>query len=296
MLSVYPVGLQDAESVEQDNDIAEASLASIENLVKKNPAQAKDNIERLYKLCTDCIRYDPNFAGDVDEDEEMGEEDDEGWGSDDFGADEDINDDDTAWKVRKSSVRIIDGLATSCASSLKNFWALYVDLLVERFAERDNAVKCDVLHAFQKLIKASVYAAAPESSGYSLSLAKQTSIARGPNLARQGTSSYQMEEKYEPIIRKLLKYLPTKHDLKVRVAVMKTLSVLSMVMLDQLESHYAMYIPYIKGFAEEGNNDLITFSLQILKRAFYYTDDPTRVSLSAHDNCRDLCEFLGAVI
>lgn len=82
--------LKENESVEQDNDIAEASLTSIENLVKKNPAQAKDSIERLYKLTSDCIKYDPNFAGDIEEDEDMADDDDEGWGSDDFGADEDV--------------------------------------------------------------------------------------------------------------------------------------------------------------------------------------------------------------
>jgi hypothetical protein len=77
---------------------------------------------------------------------------------------------------------------------------------------------------------------------------------------------------------------------------MKTLSVLSMVMLDKLEQHYALYIQYIKEFPKEANNDLITFSLQILKRAFHNVDDPSRVSLTAQDNCRDLADFLGAVI
>lgn len=60
--------------------------------------------------------------------------------------------------MRKSSVRIVDGLAVSCASSLKKFWVMYVDLLVERFSERDTNVKVDILQAFQNLIKASVYA------------------------------------------------------------------------------------------------------------------------------------------
>jgi cullin-associated NEDD8-dissociated protein 1 len=86
------------------------------------------------------------------------EDDDGGWGdSDGYGVEEAQDDDDTAWKVRKAAVKIIDGLVLSCPSHLKANWAQFVDMCSQRFNERDNNVKCDVLAAFQSLIKASVY-------------------------------------------------------------------------------------------------------------------------------------------
>lgn len=83
------------------------------------------------------------------------EEDDGGWGSDDF--DEDLNDDDdTAWKVRKSSIKIIDALITSCQSELKEYWIQYIDLMSKRFNERDDNVKLDLLMTFQNLVKSAI--------------------------------------------------------------------------------------------------------------------------------------------
>ena len=70
-------------------------------------------------------------------------------------------------------------------------------------------------------------------------------------------------------------------DLKVRVAVMKTLSVLAMIMMDQLENHIEKFIPHIQNSATEGNNDMMTYSLQILKKVFKSTEDPTNVSGTA---------------
>lgn len=65
---------------------------------------------------------------------------------------------------------------------------------------------------------------------------------------------------------------------------MKTLSVLSQIMLSELEKYYGKTIPYIQESAGEGNNDLISHSLQILKQAFSRTSyDPTQVSMTAQD-------------
>ena len=43
-LGAYPAGLRDEESIELDNEIAEAAMTCIENLVKKCPIQVKDHI------------------------------------------------------------------------------------------------------------------------------------------------------------------------------------------------------------------------------------------------------------
>jgi hypothetical protein len=72
-----------------------------------------------------------------------------------------------------------------------------------------------------------------------------------------------------------------KNDIKVRVAVMKTFSVLAMVMLDSLEKYYERLIPHMEAAALDGNNDLITYSLNILHLAFPSTDDMAATSSTA---------------
>ena len=75
------------------------------------------------------------------------EDEDEGWGDYDDEGDQ-VDADDTAWKVRKSTVKIIDAVTVSCPGFLKEYWFLYVDLLKSRFIERDDNVKCDILGTF----------------------------------------------------------------------------------------------------------------------------------------------------
>lgn len=147
-LSAYPTRLQN-ESKDMDNDIVEAALSSIENLVKMNPSQVTTSIGSLFELTKNFIAYDPNFAGgDEGEDEAMEADEDDGWGSE-VEADDDGGDiDDTAWKVRKGAVKIIDSLAISCGPQLKSQWQEMIELLISRFSERDGSVKCEVLAAF----------------------------------------------------------------------------------------------------------------------------------------------------
>jgi hypothetical protein len=66
-----------------------------------------------------------------------------------------VDDDDTAWKVRKSAIKIIEAIIVSCPLQLKDFWFPFVNLLSSRFIERDNNVKCEILETFQTLVKAS---------------------------------------------------------------------------------------------------------------------------------------------
>lgn len=70
----------------------------------------------------------------------------EEWGDD--GGDQDQEDDDTAWKVRKSSIKIIEALVKSCPEKIRDQWREYVTLLSNRFIERTDHVKVDILVSF----------------------------------------------------------------------------------------------------------------------------------------------------
>jgi cullin-associated NEDD8-dissociated protein 1 len=141
-----------------DNEISEACLIAIENMVRKCPNEAKPTLNSVFKLTSDKMAYDPNYHYNDDDDIEMANDDDEGgWGSDYFDDDQD-DDDDTAWKVRKASIKIIDAVVTCCQSelSVNDYWLKYADNLSKRFIERDDNVKLDLLKTFQNLINTAI--------------------------------------------------------------------------------------------------------------------------------------------
>jgi cullin-associated NEDD8-dissociated protein 1 len=120
LLSDEPRRLDVNNSNDLDNEICEAALNAIENLIRKCSNEAKQYIEMIFKLSSHCLVYDPNYNYTEDEDvpdEDMQDEEGEGWGSD-FYDDEQDDDDDTAWKVRKSAIKIIDAIIVSCPLQL----------------------------------------------------------------------------------------------------------------------------------------------------------------------------------
>ena len=109
------------------------------------------------------------------------------------------------------------------------------------------------------------------------------------------SSTFEMEGKYDQIFTLLLKQMTNKNDIKVRVAVMKTFSVLALVMLDSLEKYYDRLIPHMQASAADGNNDLITYSLNILHLAFPSTDDMQKTSATARTHAGPITGFLCAI-
>jgi hypothetical protein len=64
-----------------------------------------------------------------------------------------------------------------------------------------------------------------------------------------------------------LKQYNTK-NLKVKVEITNTLSILAPLMEDQLENYLSQILPHIEQSVNENNNDLLLYSLAILKYAF----------------------------
>jgi len=126
-------------------------MIAIDHLVRKCPSEVAASMKTLYSTCSDSIAYDPNYSYDAEQNEEM-EEDNEGWGSD-FEEDDQQGDDDTAWKVRKSACRIINAIVLTCPGQMAEFGDKFLDCMKERFKERDQSVKIDILDSFQRMIR-----------------------------------------------------------------------------------------------------------------------------------------------
>lgn len=98
-----------------------------------------------------------------------------------------------------------------------------------------------------------------------------------------------MGDIFPMIIKNLVKQLKSK-NIKVKVQAMKTFAQLS-VMEESHEKFLRLVIPYIQASISEANNDMIVYSLQILKEAFKY-DEPQKVSITAQEQSEAIGQFL----
>jgi cullin-associated NEDD8-dissociated protein 1 len=153
LLAERAVNLLDInESRDLENQISEAALSAIENLIRKCPNEAQGQAKHIMKMSQTCLVYDPNYQynDDDNDDVEMAEEGDgEGWGSDYYDEQAD-DDDDTAWKVRKSAIKVYGAYIASLP--LTDCWRDIMQLLAQRFIERDDNVKIEILTVFRRLI------------------------------------------------------------------------------------------------------------------------------------------------
>ena len=162
--------------------------------------------------------FDPNFtyneSGDTDmEDEEAGA----GWGSDfedDNVGNED--DDDTSWKVRRASVKLIESIINSRPDLLRRVYQRFARLLVSRFKERDENVKCNILEAFRTLLKSAILSESHQGIDSQLQMQ--------PSLDRTRSSVDELSELVPLIIDELVKQLRSSKSMRVKTAVMHTLS------------------------------------------------------------------------
>lgn len=127
-------------------------MFAIESLVKKSPRDVEPYIENTLHLAQIAVLFDPNYDYSATEDVAM--EDDFGWPDEDIDAGAmGEDDDDTSWKVRRAAIKLIDSIILARPDILRKDYQAYARLLADRFKERDENVKCNILETFRTLLK-----------------------------------------------------------------------------------------------------------------------------------------------
>ena len=137
------ISLGPGESKEEDNELSEACLVTLEALLKNCSDEMEKYTLDLFKSSVDLLCYDPNYNYEAEGD---GEEE-EGWGSDYEEAEEDKydDDDDSSWKVRRASVRVIHSVVKTRLDFQGQVLEKYGGVLIERFKERTDDVKIEIM-------------------------------------------------------------------------------------------------------------------------------------------------------
>ncbi|KAN0060779.1 hypothetical protein ACQY0O_007437 [Thecaphora frezii] len=144
-------------TAEEDNDeLREVCMQTVEAILLRCPAEVTPFVNQAIQASLQLIKHDPNFAGDLgdDSDEEMFDADADDDDSDGGLIDEDYSDDDDlSWKVRRASAKVLNAAITSRPELLSQNTASVAPVLVQRFSEREESVRLEVLDTFLALLK-----------------------------------------------------------------------------------------------------------------------------------------------
>ena len=127
------------------------------------------------------------------------EEDAEGWDGSDFEDEEEDqadNDDDSSWKVRRGAISVLEAVVKTRPDFLKIIIKSHSLNLVDRFKERVDDVKCNLLSMFESLLVQSTKTM-PESI--------DTELAHKTSLQRKDSVGGMVTDMSAPIVKGLVK-------------------------------------------------------------------------------------------
>ncbi|GAA6031475.1 hypothetical protein JCM8097_006475 [Rhodosporidiobolus ruineniae] len=149
---VVPLVLRASEK--DDDEGKEGVLQCLESLALKCPTETGPHLSSIIDKATELLKYDPNYAGGDDEDEEMGDagEDEDEEFEDEF-EDEYDDEDDTSWKVRRSATKLLTSIISTRPDLLGSFYKTVSPALIARFGDREETVRVEVWATYTALLK-----------------------------------------------------------------------------------------------------------------------------------------------
>lgn len=166
---------QDEATIALANELRESCFAGFHSFVLRCPIHIKPHLAQIVHSSLAYIRYDPNYSyGDEDGEEVEENEDFSDFEDEDYSDDPDEfsdDDDDNSWKVRRSAIRAIAAVIEVSNHDLSKLWCdeyewrkgkkmiTVAGALVNRFKEREENCRVDVIDCFRKLLSATVAAA-----------------------------------------------------------------------------------------------------------------------------------------
>ncbi|KAK7468323.1 hypothetical protein VKT23_002837 [Stygiomarasmius scandens] len=138
------------KAVQRDDDeLRESCLQTLEALLLRCPMEISPYISMVIQVGNQFIKYDPNYAGD-DEDEEMADVDDED--DEDAELDEYSDDEDTSYKIRRSATKLHAALIGTRPEQLSTIYKEISPVLISRFGDREQTVKVEVWSTYVTLL------------------------------------------------------------------------------------------------------------------------------------------------
>jgi cullin-associated NEDD8-dissociated protein 1 len=249
------------------DDLRESCLQALESFLLKCPREVEKHIPEILQKAIQFLQYDPNYSyGDDDDDEDMDGDDDD---DDEYSGDDGdySDDDDTSWKVRRSSIRVVSALIISQPKMLSKLYTACGMELIGRFKEREENVRVDIVTCFGELLKASVVdvSRAPSSSS-----SGDVDMTRSmPKLTRQRSSINILQDNLPALIKASNKILSdAKSSARTKSAVYVMLQQLTRVMPGQVGDSFDVVIPTVLSGMDDKNSAIKLDALVLMGNLF----------------------------
>ncbi|CAL8143839.1 unnamed protein product [Orchesella dallaii] len=157
--------LMEACQKSEEDELKENTLQALEVFVTRCPQEmgTLGHLESVLQLCVKLISHDPNYNDDEGSgfhplneesmDTTTGDEDDDQNDDDEQEEDEYSDDDDMSWKVRRAAAKCIEAVIVSRPDMLLYIYQTVSVMLIVRFREREENVRCDVFSAYRALLR-----------------------------------------------------------------------------------------------------------------------------------------------
>jgi cullin-associated NEDD8-dissociated protein 1 len=123
----------------EDDEVKEQCLQSLESFVESMNVE-ESQWSAITDVGTECIKYDPNYLDD--DDEEM-DEDEDGFSEEAFS-----DTDDVSWKVRRGGAKLLCAVIKNIRGDVSSLYTALGPLLVKRFSEREEVVRNEIFETF----------------------------------------------------------------------------------------------------------------------------------------------------
>lgn len=144
-----------------DEELREGSLQALEALALRLPSEVTPYLGAIVQVGLQFIKYDPNYAVDEDEDEEMAGTDEDEDDNDDLD-DEYSDDEDTSYKIRRSATKLLAGVIGTRPELLISIYKDVSPALISRFGDREENVRLEVWHTYVSLLnQTAIYGGVP---------------------------------------------------------------------------------------------------------------------------------------
>src|SRR5271156_672868 len=109
-------------------------------------------VQDLIDLSVQNLTYDPNYVQTDENEDEMEDAEDDDYEDDEF-EEEYSDDDDASWKVRRAAAKLLGAVIASYPSMLPKLYEEVAPTLIQRFSEREESVRVEILSTFRELVR-----------------------------------------------------------------------------------------------------------------------------------------------